>query len=82
MSRTISIKCALGGSGMTKANFAIFFQEMDMNSLSDVEAEARDMNVSCNALVSEHMPWTEIVLDKYHMQAQFSKEVLGVVRLD
>lgn len=28
------------------------------------------------------MPYAEIVYDRYHMQAQYGKEVLGVVRLD
>ena len=53
-----------------------------MNYLSEVEAVAMDMNASYNALVSEHMPWAEIVYDRYHMQAQFGKDVLGAVRLD
>ena len=70
------------GKGRTKADFAIFFQEMDMDYLSEVEAVAMDMNASYNALVSEHMPWAEIVYDRYHMQAQFGKDVLGAVRLD
>ena len=70
------------GRGRTKADFAIFFQEMDMDYLSEVEAVAMDMNASYNALVSEYMPWAEIVYDRYHMQAQFGKDVLGAVRLD
>ena len=41
-----------------------------------------DMNASYNALVNEHMPWAEIVYDRYHMQAQFGKDVLGAVRLE
>ena len=55
---------------------------MDMDYLSEVEAVAMDMNTSYNALVSEHMPWAQIVYDRYHMQAQFGKDVLGAVRLD
>lgn len=70
------------GKGRTKADFAIFFQEMDMDLLSEVEAVAMDMNASYNALVSEYMPWAKIIYDRYHMQAQFGKDVLGVVRLD
>ena len=58
------------GKGRTKADFSIFFQV------------AMDMNASYNALVNEHMPWAEIVYDRYHMQAQFGKDVLGAVRLD
>ena len=70
------------GKGRTKADFSIFFQEIDMDYLSEVEAVAMDMNASYNALVNEHMPWAEIVYDRYHMQAQFGKDVLGAVRLD
>ena len=70
------------GRGRTKADFATFFQEMDMDYLSAVEAVAMDMNASYNALVSEYMPWAEIVYDRYHMQAQFGKDVLGAVRLE
>ena len=70
------------GKGRTKADFSNFFHEMDMDYLSEVEAVAMDMNASYNALVSEHMPWAEIVYDRYHMQAQFGKDVLGAVRLD
>ena len=70
------------GKGKTMADFSIFFQEMDMDYLSEVEAVAMDMNASYNALVNEHMPWAEIVYDRYHMQAQFGKDVLGAVRLD
>ena len=53
-----------------------------MDYLSEVESVAMDMNASYNALVGEHMPWAEIVYDRYHMQAQFGKDVLGAVRLD
>ena len=49
---------------------------------SDVEAVAMDMNASYNRLVEENMPHADIVYDRYHMQAQFGKDVLGVVRLD
>ena len=70
------------GKGRTKADFSNFFHELDMDYLSEVEAVAMDMNASYNALVSEHMPWAEIVYDRYHMQAQFGKDVLGAVRLD
>ena len=70
------------GKGRPKADFSIFFQKMDMDWLSDVEAVAMDMNASYNALISEHMPWAEIVYDRYHMQAQVGKDILGAVRLD
>ena len=50
--------------GRTKEDFSKFFQEMDMDYLSEVEAVAMNMNASYNALVSEHMPWAEIVYDR------------------
>ena len=53
-----------------------------MDYLSEVKAFAMDMNASYNKLVEEYMPEVEIVYDRYHMQAQFGKEVLGVVRLN
>ena len=40
------------------------------------------MNASYKKLVEEYMPEVDIVYDRYHMQAQFGKEVLGVVRLN
>ena len=49
------------GKGRTKADFSIFFHEMDMDYLSEVEAVAMDMNASYNALVSEHMPYAGTV---------------------
>jgi len=33
-------------------------------------------------LVEEHLPKAKIVYDRYHMQAQFGRDVLGVVRLE
>ena len=45
-------------------------------------AVAMDMNASYNSLVEKYLPQAEIVYDRYHMQAQFGKEVLGVVRLE
>lgn len=70
------------GKGRTKADFSNFFQEMDMDYLSEVEAVAMDMNASYNAIVGENLPNARIVYDRYHMQAQFGKDVLGAVRLD
>lgn len=70
------------GKGRTKADFAIFFQEIDVDYLSEVEAVAMDMNASYNALISKNLPHARIVYDRYHMQAQFGKDVLGTVRLD
>lgn len=39
------------------------------------------MNASYNILVQQYLPQATIVYDRYHMQAQFGKEVLGAVRL-
>ena len=55
------------GKGRTKADFSRFFQEIDMNYLSEVEAVAMDMNASYNLLVAEHLPKARIVYDRYHM---------------
>jgi len=70
------------GRGRSKADFARFFGEIDPDYLSEVKAVAMDMNASYNILVERHLPHAEIVYDRYHMQAQFGKEVLGVVRLE
>ena len=40
------------------------------------------MNASYNTLVKEYLPQAEIVYDRYHVQAQFGRDVLGKVRLD
>ena len=40
-----------------------------------------DMNASYHILVEKHLPQARIVYDRYHMQAQFGKDVLGSVRL-
>ena len=69
------------GKGRAKTDFARFFEEIDSELLSCVEAVAMDMNASYNLLVREHLPDAQIVYDRFHMQAQFGKEVLGVVRL-
>lgn len=70
------------GKGRAKADFQHFFDEIDMDFLTDVQAIAMDMNASYNLLVQEHLPDVKIVYDRYHMQAQFGKDVLGQVRLD
>ena len=41
-----------------------------------------DMNVSYNKLVTKHLPKAQIVYVRFHMQSQFGRDVLGVVRLD
>ena len=69
------------GKGRSMADFQKFFLETDMKYLSEVEAVAMDMNASYNRLVEEYLPRACIVYDRYHMQAQFGKDVLGAVRL-
>ena len=60
----------------------MFFQETDMKYLSGVEAVAMDMNASYHVLIREHLPHAQIVYDRYHLQAQFGRDVLGAVRLE
>ena len=69
------------GEGRSKEDFERFFAETDPSFLSEVMAFAMDMNASYHILVRDHLPDAEIVYDRYHMQAQFGKDVLGVVRL-
>ena len=69
------------GKGRSKEDFKHFFDDMPKGYLSEVCAVAMDMNASCNILFSEKLPKAVIVYDRYHMQAQYGKEVLGAVRL-
>ena len=69
------------GKGRSKEDFKRFFEDMPEGYLSDVVAVAMDMNASYNILFTEKLPKAVIVYDRYHMQAQYSKEVLGAVRL-
>ena len=68
------------GEGRSKEDFERFFMETDPAFLSNVMAVAMDMNASYHILVKEHLPHARIVYDRYHLQAQFGKDVLGVVR--
>lgn len=70
------------GKGRSINDFEKFFKETNPDTLSAVMAVAMDMNASYNRLVEKYLPQAEIVYDRYHMQAQFGKEVLGVVRLE
>ena len=63
-------------------NFEKFFEDTPSDSLSAVIAVAMDMNASYNKLVTKHLPKAQIVYDRFHMQSQFGRDVLGVVRLD
>ena len=69
------------GEGRSKEDFERFFKETEPDFLTNVMAVAMDMNASYHLLVEKHLPWAQIVYDRYHMQAQFGKHVLGVVRL-
>ena len=71
------------GKGRTIKDFRCFFEAYSgTDYLSCVKAVAMDMNASYNALVKEYLPQAEIVYDRYHVQAQFGRDVLGKVRLD
>ena len=70
------------GKGRTLADFEKFFEDIDISFLTEVIAVAMDMNASYNKLVSKYLPDAQIVYDRYHMQAQYGREVLGVVRLE
>jgi len=45
-------------------------------------AVAMDMNASYNKLVTKHLLKAQIVYDRFHMQSQFGRDVLGIVRPD
>ena len=70
------------GKGRTLNDFAKFFEEIQSDTLSEVIAVAMDMNASYNQLVTKHLPNAQIVYDRFHMQAQYGRDVLGVVRLN
>lgn len=63
-------------------DFEKFFEDVPSDSLSAVIAVAMDMNASYNKLVTKHLPKARIVYDRFHMQSQFGRDVLGVIRLD
>lgn len=70
------------GIGRSKKDFEVFFEQIPQSSLSTVIAVAMDMNASYHCLIEKYLPQAQIVYDRYHMQAQFGKEVLGTVRLE
>lgn len=69
------------GTGRAMKDFEKFFEDMPSDALSAVIAVAMDMNASYNKLVTKHLPNAQIVYDRFHMQSQFGRDVLGVVRL-
>ena len=70
------------GKGRSKEDFKKFFDEIEPSFLANIKAVAMDMNASYHILVQEKLPQAQIVYDRYHMQAQYGKDVLGVVRLN
>ena len=70
------------GKGRAMKDFEKFFEDMPSDALSAVIAVAMDMNASYNKLVTQHLPRAQIVYDRFHMQSQYGRDVLGVVRLD
>ena len=64
------------GLGRAKAPFEHFFKDIPTDYLEQVEAVAMDMNASYNLLVEQYLPQATIVYDRYHMQAQFGREVM------
>lgn len=69
------------GKGRSAADFSRFFEETDPDYLKQVEAFAMDMNAAYNRVVEQHLPHAKIVYDRFHMQAQYGRDVLGSVRL-
>ncbi len=70
------------GKGRAMKDFEKFFEDVPSDSLSAVIAVAMDMNASYNKLVTKHLPKARIVYERFHMQSQFARDVLGAVRLD
>lgn len=70
------------GKGTSSKNFEKFFEDVPSDSLSAVIAIAMDMDASYNKLVTKHLSKARIVYDRFHMQSQFGRDVLGAVRLD
>ena len=70
------------GLGRSMADFEHFFKSIDLSLLSRLKAVAMDMNASFNRLFQKYCPKVPIVYDRYHMQAQFGRDVMGAVRLE
>lgn len=70
------------GSGRSIEDFRRFFDEVEPSFLTEIKAVAMDMNASYHKVVQEMLPGVPIVYDRYHMQAQYGKDVLGAVRLE
>ncbi len=70
------------GLGRSMADFEHFFKSIGLSLLSRLKAVAMDMNASFNRLFQKYCPKVPIVYDRYHMQAQFVRDVMGAVRLE
>ena len=70
------------GLGRSMADFKRFFESINLSLLSKLKAVAMDMNASFNRLFQKYCPDVPIVYDRYHMQAQFGRDVMGAVRLE
>ena len=71
------------GKGRTIKDFSKFFETYGASDyLYEVKAVAMDMNASYNTLIHQYLPQAEIVYDRYHVQAQYGRDVLGQVRLE
>lgn len=70
------------GKKRYKKTFEAFFREIDADYLSAVKAVAMDMNASFNILIKKYLPSAVVVYDRFHMQAQFGRDILGVVCLN
>ena len=70
------------GLGRSMADFEHFFKSIGLSLLSRLKAVAINMNASFNRLFQKYCPKAPIVYDRYHMQAQFGRDVMGTVRLE
>lgn len=70
------------GKGRSIADFSKFFDEIENPLLSEVRAVAMDMNAAFNKVFKEKLPQAAIVYDRYHMESNFGRDVMGAVRLE
>lgn len=70
------------GKDRTIEAFTRFFDEIEMELLDGVEAIAMDMNTSYSKVCQQRLPGAAIVYDRYHMESNYARDVMGVVRLD
>lgn len=70
------------GKDRTIEAFTRFFDEIEMELLDGVEAIAMDINASYNKVCRQRLSGAAIVYDRYHMESNYARDVMGVVRLD